>query len=176
MIEMTLTDEQKALVTENHQLIFGYLTKKGLNIDEYYDLAAIGLCKAAMNYRKNSGKFSTLAYRCIHNEIYNEYRQKNQTRAIPEDMISSYNMLISNCNGDDIEVLDTLKSDFDIEKYVLDNVLLEKLYEKLSDKYKMTLILALKGYNNCEIGDILGYSDSTIWNIKKKIALIYGEI
>lgn len=173
---MVLTDEQRALITENHQLIYWFLRINGLEIEEYYDLAAIGLCNAAINYRETDELFSTYAYICMKNVILNEIRRQNGVKKVPERLISSYNVPVSDCTDGEIEILDTFKSNFNVEKYVLDRIILEKLMDKLSGKYKNTLILSLKGYNNTEIGDILGCSPSYICRIKKKIALIWGEI
>lgn len=176
LIEMTLTDEQKALVTENHQLIYGFLSKNGLEIEEFYDLAAIGLCNAAINYRDSDELFSTYAYICMKNVIFNEIRRLNGVKKVPERLISSYNVPIPGCEDDEIEILDTFKSTFNVEKHVLDQIILEKLMKKLSGKHKNTLILSLKGYNNSEIADFLGCTPTYISKLKKKIALIWGEI
>lgn len=173
---MALAEEQKRLVTENHQLIYGFLSKNGLDSEEFYDLAAIGLCKAAENYRESDGIFSTYAYRCMKNTVLNEIRRLNGVKKVPVCMISSYNVPISGCEDEEIELLDSFKSDLDIEMEVIDEIILEKLMRKLSGKYKNTLILSLKGYNNTEISDILGCNQSYISRIKKKIALIWGEI
>ena len=45
-----MDEHQKSLVTENHNLIYSFLKKYNLDVDEYYDLAAIGLCNACINY------------------------------------------------------------------------------------------------------------------------------
>ena len=55
---MTLTSEQQEVVRKNHGLIYFYLHKNNLSIEDYYDLAAIGLCKAVLTYEKNKGAFS----------------------------------------------------------------------------------------------------------------------
>lgn len=45
-----MNDEQRKLVENNHNLIYAILHKYNLPIDEYYDVAAIGLCKAAITF------------------------------------------------------------------------------------------------------------------------------
>jgi len=64
-----LTAEQQQLVADNHNLIYDCLHRNGWDIDEFYDLAAIGLCKAAMAYDPSKGKFTALAYRAMSNEV-----------------------------------------------------------------------------------------------------------
>ena len=57
-----MTDYQKQLVTDNHNLIYRFLQKEKLNMEDWYDLAAIGMCKAAKTFnRKNVQIF----YICI---------------------------------------------------------------------------------------------------------------
>lgn len=54
-----LTDEQKKLVEENHSLIYWYAHKSKLDLDKWYGLLAIELCKAVMKYDSNRGELST---------------------------------------------------------------------------------------------------------------------
>lgn len=58
-----MTDEQKQLVEQNHNLIYFYLYRHNLSIEEYYDVAAIGLCKAAITFKKRQiGVFYVCTY------------------------------------------------------------------------------------------------------------------
>lgn len=69
-----LTPEQQKLVEDNHNLIYHILRKMNLSDDEFYGIAAIGLCKAAMSYGKsNKVVFSTYAHHVMHAEIKNEF-------------------------------------------------------------------------------------------------------
>ena len=63
-----LNTEQRKLVEDNHDLIYGFMTKYRLDFSTWYDICAIGLCKAGMAY-DGSNRFSTLAYHCMHNEV-----------------------------------------------------------------------------------------------------------
>lgn len=65
-----LTAEQKKLVEDNQALIFFSLKKFNYPAWDFYDLAAIGLCKAAEKYDPEKGSsFATYAIRAIHNEL-----------------------------------------------------------------------------------------------------------
>ena len=70
-----LTLDQQRIVSENHNLIYSLANKKNINLDEYYDVLAIGLCKAAMIYNENKSKFSTLAFTCMLNEYRHELKK-----------------------------------------------------------------------------------------------------
>lgn len=54
-----ITDEARKLVEENHNLVYSFLYKYHLDVEEWYDLAAIGLCKAANTYNNDKSGFST---------------------------------------------------------------------------------------------------------------------
>lgn len=74
-----MTAEATVLVEENHNLIYGYLHRMRLSIEEYYDLAAIGLCKAANSFDVSAGyKFSTYAYKCMNNEVLRQMQKENR--------------------------------------------------------------------------------------------------
>ena len=74
----SLNDEQRKIVENNHDLIYGYAHKMGISIDEYYDILAIGLCKAAKAFDESKGRFSTLAYCCMKNEMCRYYEGKTE--------------------------------------------------------------------------------------------------
>ena len=72
---MRLTPEQQKLVEENHDLIYHMLNYHRLNHEDYYDIAAIGLCKAALIFKKpKKVQFSTFACHVIN-------KQKSSTSA-----------------------------------------------------------------------------------------------
>lgn len=65
-----LTAKQKKLVEDNMALIFFTLKKYNYPVDEFYDLGAIGLCKAAAKYDPEKGAaFSSYAVQSIRNEL-----------------------------------------------------------------------------------------------------------
>ena len=56
-----MTEYQKQLVIENHNLIYRFLQKEKLNMEDWYDLSAIGMCKAAKTFNEGTYKLSTNA-------------------------------------------------------------------------------------------------------------------
>lgn len=80
-----LNSAQQKLVEENHDLIFAFLEKHNLSLDDtedWYGSAAIGLCNAAVLYTSNGGdKFPAIAYECMDNEVKRGRDQNN--RGIP---------------------------------------------------------------------------------------------
>lgn len=68
-----LTEEQKKLVEDNHNLIYSYIWKKGLNNNEtedWYGIFAVSLCNAAKLYDPDKGyRFTTLAFTAMENDL-----------------------------------------------------------------------------------------------------------
>ena len=56
-----MTREAQRLVENNHNLIYKFLRNHNLE-DDWYDVAAIGLCKAANNYNSDKYEFSFKNY------------------------------------------------------------------------------------------------------------------
>lgn len=70
------TDEYQKLIQDNHNLIYHFLRKYGLEDNEFYDLAAIALCNAAATYRPEAGvTFAHYALTCMLNAWHSEYRE-----------------------------------------------------------------------------------------------------
>lgn len=95
-----LTEEQKKLAAQNHNLIYYYAQKNNLLISEYYDILAIGLCKAARSYDKEKAAFSTYAYWCMRNEVYAYWEGIQKKSAVPEDLTVSYDSLVQHGDSD----------------------------------------------------------------------------
>lgn len=105
-----LTAEQKKLVEDNIKLIYFALRKFNYPVEEYYDVAAIGLCEAAEKFDPSKGgKFSPYAVQGIRTRLYQESR-KNKSHPFPD---ISLDCGITEDNK--IALIDALPSNFSIE-------------------------------------------------------------
>lgn len=70
--ERMLTESERALVENNHDLIYMIADCMELNIDEYYGLLAIALCHAAQKYKvkKYAYDFKEFAKISIVHEVF----------------------------------------------------------------------------------------------------------
>lgn len=163
---MKMTDEQRKLVENNHSLIYGYLNKKGLESDEFYDLAAIGLCNAAMTYDSSKGVFSTYAFACIDREVMNHCVYMNRKKIIPSDMILSYD--ISADEDFKESCIDTLIDDeFDEIEYSTENMAFEDFITTLKDREILIIKYLKDGLTQQEIAKELNRSQQAVFlNIK----------
>lgn len=149
-----LTDTQRELASQNHNLIYAFAHKKNISVDEYYDVLAIGLCKAAKGYVEGKYKFSTYAFVCMSNELNSHWRSANKKSAVPSNAVLSYDVqLDDDANGfmnslieyntyDELlcdmsfnEFMKTLNSN---EKFIIDSLIKGMTAKDISDKMDCT--------------------------------------
>lgn len=164
-----MTKEQEQLVTDNHNLIYFFLNKWGKILEysdmtDYYDICAIGLCKAAITYDSSKDvKFATYAGICIENEIKIELRNRKKYSA----PVYSLDMTFNNTSDGTGEIafrenLTTGLSAYDeILPYQLDKVLNAREYKLVA--------LILQDYTQIEIGNIIGISQAQVSKMFSKI-------
>lgn len=168
MSNYTLTAEQRALAEENHNLIYKYANSNNINVEEFYGVLAIGLCKAASTFDASRGyKFSTFAYRCMDTEYKAYWRHETNTRHIPASSVMSYNALISNESG--IQFLDVVSCDQ--RKCSIDTgaVEVEAFLKRLSPKQRAVLDGLLNGEKEAAIAKRLGCSRTNVSMVKTKL-------
>lgn len=164
-----MTKEQEQLVTDNHNLIYFFLNKWGKILEysdmtDYYDICAIGLCKAAITYDSSKDvKFATYAGVCIENEIKIELRNRKKYSA----PVYSLDMTFNNTSDGTGEIsygenMTTGLSAYDeILPYQLDKILNAREYKLVA--------LILQDYTQIEIGNIIGISQAQVSRMFSKI-------
>lgn len=167
-----MTKEQEQLVTDNHNLIYHIINKFELATEEYYDVCAIGLCKAASTYDSSKDvKFATYAGVCIENAIKLELRNRKKYYARVYSLDRTFNNT-SDGTGEIsyVENITTGLSAYDeILPYQLDKVLNAREYKLVA--------LVLQDYTQVEIGNIIGISQAQVSRMFSKIKqkLLKGE-
>lgn len=142
---MKLSDEQRKLVENNHGLIFYTLKMKNLSFEQYYDIAAIALCKAAILYNPKIGNFSTYACTCIARNIDNYWKIENAQKRKGNKTILYYDDLIENEDKDSPgSILATLKSNFSTEDEVMCKIAYETAYSNLTKKSQKVFSFIMK--------------------------------
>lgn len=143
----------KELITDNIKIIYGVLKKMNLynELDEYYDIGMIGLCKAARDFNSNKGyTFSTLAYRYIENDILGYIRkEKTVKRKSNYNAISLNTPVFKDGLNNEITLGETLSSNTNIEEELIKKEQINNLYialSKLNEKEK-NIISSLYGIN-----------------------------
>lgn len=160
---------------ENHNIIYSFLYKYHLDVEKWYDLAAIGLCKAAITYNNNKSGFSTYVYKCMYTTVIQEKRKEKVIRTIPQDLIYYYeNKLNNNSDNDMSSYLNYIPSKEKFEDGILMNIRLDEIEKDLSKTSKLVFKLLRQGYLQHEIADIIGVSRQRISHIRKEIIEKYS--
>lgn len=164
-----LTDEQRKLVEDNHDLIYWYMHKYRLTEDFYYILA-LGLCMAARNYNSDLGSFSTIAHQYMRREVNRFFdHQKRLCRDNPVGDDISLGSVIA--QGDDVLTLgDVLPAACNLEQDAENREVLRTLesrLQELPERQRHILSLRWAGYDSTEIGAIVGCSRQNVWAIIK---------
>lgn len=163
-----LTKEQEVLVEDNHNLIYGYLHKNNLRFDDYYDVAAIGLCCASLNYEPSKGEFSTYAYKCMSNEVGNYIRSNiNGKTKIPEDEITSYDVILEDGSETTVNRIDSSNSN--IEEDIIVGIDYLSFVSLLNNKEQLIVQSLQNGLKQCQIARELECSQQNISLIVKRI-------
>lgn len=164
-----ITEEQKELVEKNHNLIYSFLQKQHLSVEDWYGLAAIGLCKAAITFNKEISSFSTYAFKCMFTHVYSEKRKELQARTIPSNQIVYYQTQINDDNGNETNFMNYIPSKENVEDTVLSSVIFDEYNKLLTDRDKKIFTLFRDGYTQKEISKIVGCSQPQVSRVKKKL-------
>lgn len=169
-----LNYEQQQLAEQNHNLIYSFAKSRKLDLEEYYDVLAIGLCKAALVYDENKATFSTLAYKCMNNEYNKIIRGQTVKRKIPDNLISSLDAVISVSeeDGSEITLYDCIKKDiFPIpDSSTITNIMFDKFYNnKLTKQEQKIVKLLAQDRTQVEISKLMGLT-------RQRISAIIGKI
>lgn len=158
MADMVLNERQQKLAADNHNLIYCFLHQKHADVEEYYGLMAIALCKAAYIYDERKGlRFSTVAFRCMSNEWAMHWRAKTADKRIPEYMCDSLDTPLSEYLNDARCDIDDTKDD--VEAFVM----------SLPEKQRGILAAISAGYTQAEIAQSRGCTQSYISRIRTGI-------
>lgn len=146
-----------------------------MDVEEWYDLAAIGLCKAANTYNNNKSGFSTYAYKCMFTTVMMEKRKENAMRTIPQNQIFYYESQVGeeSKDNDTSTFLNYIPSKQDIENETISALSLENIENELAGNKRKVFLLLREGYAQCEISEIIGISKQRVSKIKQEIAEKY---
>lgn len=150
---MKLTDEQQIIVEENHKLIYWFLSVKGLEVSEWYDLIAIELCLSVMAHDPDRGELSTYFFKRASNRVIKEHTKSKSIKRTHNGMYDLDNIYES-FHGTESNIDDYLDVQA-IMEYDVDGI----------------LQLKIDGYNQDEIATKLGVSQAYVSNKLRDIRL-----
>lgn len=189
---MKLTDEEKAIISEENTKLIHYVIKK-LNVtnvpyEELYSIGNLGFAKALDSFDKDRNiKFSTYCIQCIKNEIVYNIRKENRFQ---KNNISMNTVLKVNKNGSVLE-FEEIISDEDTDKSLENNILkiecqdaIVRAFKHLKDEEKYIIIYRYgfdKGIikTQKEIAKAVNMSQANVSKIEKtalkKLSLLLND-
>lgn len=169
---------RKKLAEENHNLIYWFCWKNHLDIDEWYDIIAIGYMKGINSYDETKGvKLSTYLSKTMKTEYLMVLRLKQAKSRILETKISSLEFEFDIGNGSNGEKDKTNMYNFisdknnDFEEQICLRIDLEKALKdiKIKDRHRRIYDLRIKGYTYTEIAEIENCTRARIQAICKNV-------
>lgn len=168
--------EQENLVINNLRLVYYLVNKLRVSGSDYEDLVSIGtigLIKAASSFDDSKNvKFASYASTCINNEILMEFR-KNKKH---ENDVSLDAPIASDSDGKELSLADLISDpDSDFSGKIEMNHSFERviniILNLLEPKERLFMLYRIGGKKQREISIKLGYSQSYISRIEKKVNL-----
>jgi len=176
-MELKLSQEQQQMVIDNHNLIYSFLIKHKLDIEDWYGVASIGLCKSVTCWDKDKSSFSTFAYVIMLNYVRMEMRKQNSSTRKPKLEISSLNYVITGSDNDICEMSDIMPNKTNYEDEAIFNIHFNKFITKLKDKDKALVKLILENFTQKEIAQVVKLSQAQVSRRLSKIKkLIISEV
>lgn len=163
----------------NIGLVYTVINKMKLVSDpEFDDLVQeglLGLLKACNTFEPSKGfKFSSYACTCIRNNILMYLRTRRRQSKL--ETISSDTFIINPRDPQEaIRMIDLLEDPGSSVEYKVTTSLLVGALESECPRYKDILRMTYEGYNQCEIGERLGVSQSAVSHIQRKLRSKYKE-
>lgn len=165
-----LDRSQQFLVEQNHNLIYGFAQKKKLDVDEYYGLLAISLCKAAEAYQESRGKFTTFAYMVMENDLNKYWRTTQNQKSIPQEMIVSYNAENESSNTPYLENIVVDSNDMDFHMQYND------MLSQMNSIEKIICQMLMDGAKQSDILKRLGITKRQYEHIRQKLRNKYHNM
>ena len=149
-----LTDKERQMVEDNEKLIYWYANKKNLDLDEWYGLLAIELCKTVRKYNPDRGSLSTYFKLRADIMVYRKMQEKYRSGELYD-----YEIDESQHEDESVEVFDKVDSD----------IALEDLLESLeTDRDRIIIRMKLDSYTQKEIAEETGLTQQGVgWVLRK---------
>lgn len=161
-----LTEEQKKLAEENHQLIYSFLNSKKLSDEEYYDIVAIGYIAAIRTYDPSKGRLATIAYTAMYNEVKKHWHYMSRKKYDPEnngyELVSMYEPLTDKPDALTTEDIISDPIATDAMESVELVIIFSNFFNKLVERDKKILRLRSTGMTQHEIAKVCGVTQTVI--------------
>ena len=159
-----LTTEEQDFVEENHNLIYYWLNRNKLGIDEWYDIVVFGYLDAVREWfcrpdLRDKWKFSTIANMCMQRSVVQEHKRR-LTKKRAAVVVSLEELIYTEQKATQEDILSPALLMTDLERLLTN----QQLY---------IVKMLLSGYKKPEIARVFGISRQ---GIHKRIAVIKDRL
>lgn len=177
--EIPLTPEQRIFAAQNHDLVFKFLQRKNLPIDEYYDIVIFGYLNSIHRFYTNpelaAHTFGNIAWKGMQNSLYNYTRAKTCQKRSAE-VCSIHAMLYPDSQSDDITLEETLPVYDDMLQQLDATLLLHDLAKRVSKQQMEIVRLKSSGYNLQDIATHQNTSTKRIRKLLEEVRCVLTEL
>jgi len=171
-----LTEEEKKLAEENHNLVYAFLHTYKYSVEKYYSAVIFGYLKGIQVYnrREDLRKKYDIPFICwqyMRSEIGNNFRTETTQKRKPMEIILS---LDADYAAE--ENLYNCISGKSFEEEVLEVETVLELLEKLSEVQRKIAEMKIEGYGNKEIFLLLEMPESTFYKEMNRIKKVVKEL
>ncbi len=158
-----LTEQERDFAEKNHNLIYTFLHRNHLEIDEFYEPAAFGFLRAVVKYHrlpwlKEKYEFYNIAWNCLRTNVGNEIDAKRRRTS---HIAYSFDNFVNNDTpygefpADDRDGFWQLEQELEIQRF------LALIAPALSKRQQVQIALKLLGCKRKDIAKRQGISVST---------------
>lgn len=174
-----LTDFERKIATENHNLIYDFLHRYGYSMETYYDVAVFGFLKAVQIYNRredlrNKYDFPFISQQYMRSEIGNHFRTEDAMKRKPSETVVSLDAEylemenLYNCIG--------VVGGKSPELEVLESEQVTEFLNSLSDTQRKIMKMKIDGYSSKEIYLSLEMKPSTYYGKVHRIKKVLAEM
>lgn len=162
-----LTEEQQAFAEEHANLIYGFLRKHNLPIDEFYGICAVAFVESVKRFDSSRGTaFSTYCYSAMSMKMQAEYTRKKRKGCLDVTVLS-LNTPVYGTNTL-LQFQDMVPDSTDYISYIDCSESVRTAISKMGHDEKLVLNLHLKGRDQRSIGKKVGVSQTQVSRIIKR--------
>jgi RNA polymerase sigma factor (sigma-70 family) len=157
---------KQQMIEENMKLVYHIIHRyypTFVNDEDIVQCGMLGLCKAADKWDVEKGEFSTLACKCIRNEILQEFRRRKKHSGV-----LSLDYEVDDGDGERVPFGDFCVGDKDVQYVGIDSC-----YDRLTPKQRQVAELKHKGLPNDVIAHKLGVNVQFVWSTLRKLKALW---
>ena len=172
-----LTSQERKFAEENHNLVYGFLKKRGYSIEEFYDIAVFGYLQSVQVYHrkeklKGNYNFSSIAYHYIQAEISNHFRNQHRKMRKPNGTVESLDAE----NMDDESLYDHIVGEKSAEAKFMEAETVEDILKSFPELHRKIVEMKMDGFSSKEVFLILDMRQSTFYKELQKIKTMLEQV